>query len=148
MQGCGISTANALELLQSCTCPSISFSSTDSWNLFTNDDDVIKRKHFLSYCPFVRGIHRWPVDYHKGQWRGALLFSLICTCTNGWTNNRDAGDLIRHCAHYDVTVMTLFSGLGTFTMLPMYQQSNHEGFNSLRPSDAYMRQWTNHHWSR
>ena len=22
------------------------------------------------------------------------------------------------------------------------------GFNSLRPSDAYMRQWTNHHWIR
>ena len=21
-------------------------------------------------------------------------------------------------------------------------------FNSLRPSDAYMRQWTNHHWFR
>ena len=25
--------------------------------------------------------------------------------TNGWANNRDAGDLRRHGAHYDVTVM-------------------------------------------
>ena len=24
---------------------------------------------------------------------------------NGWVNNRDAGDLRRHCAHYDTTVM-------------------------------------------
>ena len=24
---------------------------------------------------------------------------------NGWVNNREAGDLRRHCAHYDVTVM-------------------------------------------
>ena len=42
---------------------------------------------------------------HKGQWHGALMFSLICAWTNGWVNNRDAGDLRRHCAHYDVTVM-------------------------------------------
>ena len=56
--------------------------------------------------PFVRGIHRWPVNsHHKGQWRGALMFSLIFVGTNGWVNNRDVGDLRRHRAHYDVTVM-------------------------------------------
>ena len=42
---------------------------------------------------------------HKGQWRGALLFSLIYARTNGWVNNRDAGNLRRHRSHYDVTVM-------------------------------------------
>ena len=42
---------------------------------------------------------------HKGQWRGALVFSLICAWINGWENNGEAGDLIRHRAHYDVTVM-------------------------------------------
>ena len=42
---------------------------------------------------------------HKGQWHGALMFSLICAWTNGWANNRDSGELRRHCAHYDVTVM-------------------------------------------
>ena len=42
-------------------------------------DDVIKWKHFPRYWPFVRGIHRSPVNSpHKGQWRGALMFSLIC----------------------------------------------------------------------
>ena len=42
---------------------------------------------------------------HKGQWRGALMFSLICVWINGWANNREAGDLRRHSAHYDVIVM-------------------------------------------
>ena len=55
----------------------------------------------------LRGIHRSPVNSpHKGQWRGALMFfSLICTWTNIRVNNRDAGDLICHRVHYDVTVM-------------------------------------------
>ena len=54
----------------------------------------------------MRGIHRSLVDsLHKGPWRRALMFSLICAWTNGWANNREAGDLRRHSAHYDVTVM-------------------------------------------
>ena len=69
-------------------------------------DDVIKWKHFPRYWPFVRGIHRSPVNSpHKGQWRGALMFSLICGRINGWVNNGEAGDLRRHHAHYDVSVM-------------------------------------------
>ena len=56
--------------------------------------------------PFVWGIHRSPVNsLHKGQWRGALMFSLICVWINGWENNREAGDLRRYRAHYDVIVM-------------------------------------------
>ena len=39
------------------------------------------------------------------QWRGALMFSLICAWTNNGANNRNAGDLRRHGAHNDVTVM-------------------------------------------
>ena len=71
-------------------------------------DDVIKWKHFPRYWPFVRGIHRSPMNSrHKGQWRGALMFSLICTWKNGWVNNRKAGDLRRNRAHYDVCVMLL-----------------------------------------
>ena len=69
-------------------------------------DDVIKWKHFPRYCAFVWGIHRSPVNSpHKGQWRGPLMFSLICAWINSWVNNREAGDLRRHCANYDVTVM-------------------------------------------
>ena len=48
--------------------------------------------------------HRW-IPPHKGQWRGALVFSFICAWINGWANNRQAGDLRRHRTHYDVTVM-------------------------------------------
>ena len=69
-------------------------------------DDVIKWKHFPRYLPFVREIHRSPVNFpHKGQWRGALMFTLICDRINGWVNNREAGDLRRYRVHYDVIVM-------------------------------------------
>ena len=69
-------------------------------------DHVIKWKHFPRYWPFVRGIHRSPVNSpHNGRWRGALMFSLICTRLNGWVNNREAGDLRRYRTHYDVTVL-------------------------------------------
>ena len=68
-------------------------------------DDVIKWNHFPRYWPFVRGIPRSPVNsLHKGQWRRALMFSLICAWINGWVNNREAGDLRRNRAHYDVIV--------------------------------------------
>ena len=41
----------------------------------------------------------------KGQWRGALMFSLICVWINDWVNNREAGDLRRYRTHYNVIVM-------------------------------------------
>ena len=76
----------------------------NSWPL--EHDDVIKWKHFPRNWPFVRGIHRSPVNSsHKGQWRGALMFSLICVWINDWVNNREAGDLRHYRAHYDVFVM-------------------------------------------
>ena len=38
-------------------------------------DDVIKWKHFPRYWPFVRGIHRSPVNsQHKSQWRELWCF--------------------------------------------------------------------------
>ena len=77
-----------------------------SYPLISFHDDAIKWKHFPRYWPFVRGIHRSPVNSpHKGQWRGALMFSLICVWINGWVNNHEAGDLRRYRVHYDVTVM-------------------------------------------
>ena len=67
-------------------------------------------KHFPRYWPFVRGIHRSPMTSpHKGQWRGALMFSLICAWINGWVNTGEAGDLRRHRAQYDVTLMIWFA---------------------------------------
>ena len=79
-------------------------------------DDVIKWKHFPRYWPFVRGIYRSAVNCpHKDQWRGALMFSLICAWINGWANNRDAGDLRRHRVHYGVTVATTFMDTSRLT---------------------------------
>ena len=51
--------------------------------------------------------HRW-IPLTKPIWHGALVSSLICARTNGWVNKRDAGDLRRHRAHYDVTVIGIF----------------------------------------
>ena len=74
----------------------------------TYHSDVIEWNHFPRYWPFVRGIHRSPVNSpHKGQWRGALMFYLIYAPINGWVNTEEAGDLRRHRAHYDVIVMIL-----------------------------------------
>ena len=76
------------------------------WPVRFVHDDVIKWKHFPRCWPFVRRIHRSPVNSpHKGQRRGALMFSLICVWINGWVNNREAGDLRRYRVHYDVTLM-------------------------------------------
>ena len=75
-------------------------------------DDVIKWKHFPRNWPFVRRIHRSPVNSrHKGQWRGALMFSLICVWINDWVNNREVGNLRRHRAHCDVIVETRTPGI-------------------------------------
>ena len=62
---------------------------------------------FPRYWPFVLGIHRSPVNFlREGQWRGALMFSLICAWINGWVNNGETGYLRRHRTNYDVIAMT------------------------------------------
>ena len=66
---------------------------------------------------------RW-IPPHNGQWRGALMFSLICARINGWVNNREAGDLRRHRVHYDVIVMH-YQGLPLWAILvsrPRHEQ--------------------------
>ena len=84
-------------------------------------DDVIKRKHFPRYWPFVWGIHRSPVNSpHRGKWRGALMSHLDCAWTNSWANKGDAGDLGRHCAQCDVTVMCR----GTWVVVYMCSAAN------------------------
>ena len=79
---------------------------------------------FPRYWPFVRGVHRSPVNSpHKGQWRGALMLSLICTWIDGWVNTREAGDLRRHRTDNDVTVMR-----GSFDLV-----SNHTDSGGCNP---------------
>ena len=67
--------------------------------------DVIKWTHFPRYWPFVRGIHLSPMNSpHKGQWRGALMFCLICALNKrlstqswGWWFETPSVLLWRHC---------------------------------------------------
>ena len=60
-----------------------------SKELTLDHDDVIKWKHCPRYWHFVRGIHRSPLNSpHKGQWRGALIFPLICAWINVSVNSR------------------------------------------------------------
>ena len=74
-------------------------------NVLEQDHDyVIKWKHFPRFWPFACGKFTGQNTPHKSQWLGAFLFSLICAWTNGWVNNRDAGDLRHYRTHYDVNV--------------------------------------------
>ena len=83
---------------------------------------------------FLWEIHRSPVNSpHKSQWREALLFSLICAWINGWVNTREAGDLRRNRAHYDVTIMNKSLPTRSHSMIP----KNNYGcniFNSINGS--------------
>ena len=94
-----------------CHCPMIAAPDTTHFIFY---DDVIKWNHFPRYCPFVRGIHRSPVNSpHKGQWRGALIYFFVCAWTNEWVNNRDAGDLRRNHAPFRVIVMSVYEIYGS-----------------------------------
>ena len=93
-------------------------------DIYYPHDDVIKWKHFPRYWPFVRGIHRSSVNSpHKGQWRGAVMFSLIFVWINGWVSNCEAGYLRRYCAHYDVSAMHIIAVI-TFIALAQYVNVN------------------------
>ena len=69
---------------------------------------------------------------HKGQWRGALIFSLICVWVNDWVNNREAGDLRCYRAHYDVTVM--WPGMTTTPVPGVYTRIPRELPHSINPA--------------
>ena len=84
------------------------------WPLFTKETNASSAttwwRHqvgtFSALLAICAGNSPVPVNSpHKGQWRGALMFSLIWAWINVWVNNGEAGDLRRHRAHYDVIVM-------------------------------------------
>ena len=89
---------------------SVQFSSgvCNKGSLLTNHthDDVIKWKHFPRHWPFVRGIHRSPVNSpHKGHWRGPLLF-LWSAPEPTVEQTMYTPVFRRHRPRYDVTVMS------------------------------------------
>ena len=58
----------------------------------------------LAICAEVFAGHRW-IRRTKASDAELLMFSLICARINSWISNHKAGDLRRHRAHYDVSVM-------------------------------------------
>ena len=107
---------------------------------------IIKRKHFPRYWQFVRGIHRSPVNSpHKGQWHGALMFSLICTRINSWVNNDGAGDLRRYRTHYDVTVMFWSHLIAGWSRVREWKRAFRENFRWILLDDLWKIQ---QHWYR
>ena len=81
--------------------------------------DADQRKHQSSASlAYVCGIHRGPVNsphkwpvlrkmfpFHDVIMKHLIRISLICAWTNGWVNNREAGDMRRHRALYDGIIM-------------------------------------------
>ena len=86
---------------------------------------------------------------HKGQWRGALIFSFICASINGWVNTREAGDLRRHRAHYEVIVMLwslTFSFLNNLHIIPRIGKTHCVEFHMmpLKFQTKYLAHTLNH----
>ena len=68
--------------------------------VFAHHDDVIKRKLFRRYWPFVLGIYRSPVNSpHKGPVKRTLMFLWLGVHMNCLTNSRMTGELRLHDVH-------------------------------------------------
>ena len=87
---------------QSLSCPAYqivlcnaSLSTLINWSWWRHQMETISA--LLAICAWNSPV--------TGQWRVALMFSLICAWINDWVNSREPGDLRRHYAHYDVIVM-------------------------------------------
>ena len=80
---------------------------------------------------------------HKGQWRGALMFTLICARINGWVNSREAGDLRCHRAHYDVIVMNVCTcRLSHISQIKLQWRHNEHGWvSNHRRIDYLLNRW-------
>ena len=59
------------------------------------------------------------IDPLCGQWREALMFSLICAWINDGINSRETSNLRHHRAHYDVIVIIL----GSFYSYSMFYRT-------------------------
>ena len=75
------------------------------YHMMTSSNGNIFRVTGLLWGEFTG--HRWIPATKVSNAELWCFFNLVCAWTNGWANNRDAGDLRRHCAHYDFTVMIL-----------------------------------------
>ena len=86
---------------------------TGIWN-YLSKETMTRRVHMMTSSNGnifrVTGLCAWTLTVagefpDKGQWRRALMFSLICVWTNSWAINGYACDLRRTPACYDVIIM-------------------------------------------
>ena len=82
------------------------------WSTVTYSDEnsrytmTSSKGNIFALLAFVQGIHRSGEFSSQMPVTGSFDVSLICAWTNGWTNNRDAGDVRHHRTHYDVNIMS------------------------------------------
>ena len=71
------------------------------------------------------------------------MFSLICAWIKAWVNNRQAGDLKRHLAHYDVIVMSWYPIKNVASVMRYFEKTTHTIFSFglwLKPCNCW--HWT------
>ena len=131
--------------------------------MLPSHDDVIKWKHFPRHWPFVREVHRSPVNFqHKGQWRGALMFYFdlrpnerLSKQPRGWWFETLSSPLWRHRDVLKMEALFLpwfcfiyfeFKAKSLISSCESAQRRGSHDFlcfciNTLTPSDAFMHCW-------
>ena len=70
-------------------------------------EDVVSWKRFPHYWPFVRGIHRWPVNSpRKGPVMRIVDAYFVVIVENFWTNHRVVGNTMKNNMSLDIHVQT------------------------------------------
>ena len=68
---------------------------------------------------------------HKGQWRGALVCSLICAWINGWVSNREAGDFRTKDGLYSQTSELIYTSL-------QWRHNGRDGVSNHQRLDCFL----------
>ena len=120
----------------------------DNWANISWHDDVMKWKYFPGYWPFVRGIHRGPVNSpQKELWRGAFIVlfdlrmnKLLSKQSWGWWFETLSPPLWRHCnglVWWDICVIQPKSANHKYVN-ERYGVSNHRHLDCL-PNSLFRR---------
>ena len=81
---------------------------------------------------------RWIPHTKASDARGALIFPLIYARINGWVNNREAGDLRRHRAHYDIIVMWTYATWQPLTPHFMLKYTSSQVWKNPKELELYL----------